>query len=244
MQPDGSRLTIASLIRPGWVLRMPGDASALASRRSRAAAAQARKARTRGAGAEARRRTGQDRQRVRDEAVSTADGGAATGVGSAARRKCDGGTRHGGDSSQQSCGAAGLMSSSAASLLAAGVLAALGRRRRERLWQRGFGRRLVAPDGDAAVAEAALRLGADDPAVQLLDTSLRQLSAALARGKTPPTVFAAHLGGEHLDLWIAPADPNRRRRGSRSTAGRYGGCRSPPPRRSTPAARSRPTRAW
>src|SRR6185437_482318 len=71
-----------------------------------------------------------------------------------------------------------------------------------------FGRRLVAPAGDAAMAEAALRLGADDPAVQLLDTSLRQLSAGLARhGKTPPTVFAAHLGGEHLDLWIAPSDP-------------------------------------
>src|SRR5262249_11934319 len=26
LQPDGSRLTIASLIRPGWILRMPGDA--------------------------------------------------------------------------------------------------------------------------------------------------------------------------------------------------------------------------
>jgi hypothetical protein len=26
MQPDGSRLTIASLIRPGWILRMPRDA--------------------------------------------------------------------------------------------------------------------------------------------------------------------------------------------------------------------------
>ena len=26
LQPDGSKLTIASLIRPGWVLRMPGDA--------------------------------------------------------------------------------------------------------------------------------------------------------------------------------------------------------------------------
>ncbi len=26
VQPDGSRLTIASLIRPGWILQMPGDA--------------------------------------------------------------------------------------------------------------------------------------------------------------------------------------------------------------------------
>ena len=27
VQPDGSKLTIASLIRPGWVLQMPRDAS-------------------------------------------------------------------------------------------------------------------------------------------------------------------------------------------------------------------------
>src|SRR5262249_18999149 len=72
-----------------------------------------------------------------------------------------------------------------AGLLAAGVLAALGRRRREVLWQRAFGRRLTAPEGDAAIAEEALRLGADDPAVQLLDTSLRQLSAALAAQRKP-----------------------------------------------------------
>ena len=29
-----------------------------------------------------------------------------------------------------------------------------------------------------------------------------------AADKTPPTVFAAHLGQENLDLWIAPPDPN------------------------------------
>ena len=65
--------------------------------------------------------------------------------------------------------------------------------------------------------------------MQLLDTSLRQLSAALAaQGKTPPTVFAAHLGGEHLDLWVAPANPEPPGPGSRSTAARCGGCRSRP----------------
>src|SRR6266852_2675943 len=61
---------------------------------------------------------------------------------------------------RQSTQAAWPYELSAASLLAAGVLAALGRNRRQRLWQRGFGRRLVAPDGEAAVAEAALRIDA------------------------------------------------------------------------------------
>ena len=98
---------------------------------------------------------------------------------------------------------------SSASLLAAGVLVALGRRRREQLWRRAFGRRIAGPDPDAALAETALRLGADDPAVRMLDTGLRYLSRQLAaRDKTPPTVFAAHLGQENLDLWIAPPDQN------------------------------------
>src|SRR5207302_4981519 len=98
---------------------------------------------------------------------------------------------------------------SSASLLAAGVLVALGRRRREQLWRRAFGRRIAAPDPDAALAEKALRLGADDPAVRMLDTGLRHLSQWLAAdGKTPPTVYAAHLGQENLDLWVAPADPH------------------------------------
>lgn len=89
------------------------------------------------------------------------------------------------------------------------MLVALGRRRREQLWGRAFGRRIAGPDPDAALAEKALRLGADDPAVRRLDTGLRYLSQQLAAAdKTPPTVFAAHLGQENLDLWIAPPDPN------------------------------------
>jgi hypothetical protein len=52
-------------------------------------------------------------------------------------------------------------------------------------------------------------LGADDPAVRRLDTGLRYLSQQLAAAdKTPPTVFAAHLGLVNLDLWIAPPDPD------------------------------------
>jgi hypothetical protein len=94
----------------------------------------------------------------------------------------------------------------AAALLAAGVLSALGRRRREQLWQRAFGRRLPAPAGRAAMAEVALRLGASEPSTRVLDTGLRYLSQALAvQGRPLPTVFAAHIGRENLDLWVAPA---------------------------------------
>jgi hypothetical protein len=182
IQADGTKLTIASLIRPGWTLRMPADASGpgITSVAQHASP------------------TGETTGRSESllHATGSAGGAAATAASTHAA------------SPEQAMLAAWPYELSAASLLAAGVLAALGRRRREQLWQRGFGRRLLAPAGDAAVAETALRLGADDPSVQLLDGALRQLSAALAaQAKRPPTVFAAHLDEEHLDLWVAPADP-------------------------------------
>jgi hypothetical protein len=96
-----------------------------------------------------------------------------------------------------------------ASLLAAGLLAGLGRRRREQLWNRAFGMMINRPEGAAALAEQALRIGADTEATRLLDLGLRQLSKALgAEGRTLPTVYGVHLGVDSLDLWIAPADRN------------------------------------
>jgi len=176
-QPDGSQLTIASLIRPGWVLRMPGDAF--------------------GPGIET----------IGQQAAPAAQQGGAAGDATVRSGYQAGATDGQAAPEQQQSVAQWPYELAAASLLAAGVLAALGRHRRQRLWQRAFGRRLLAPEGDAAVAEQALRLGADDPATALLDTSLRQLSVALAAQHKPlPTVFAAHLGAEHLDLWVAPPD--------------------------------------
>jgi nucleoid-associated protein YgaU len=196
VQPDGSRLTIASLIRPGWVLRMPSDAFGPGIETAGAHAAAGHGAGG-GGGTTAR-------SEERSLTALTGAGGGTAGSGAAAASQQA--------ASQQAAGqqaARWPYELASASLLAAGVLAALGRRRRELLWQRAFGRRLAAPEGDAAVAEEALRLGADDPAVQLLDTSLRQLSAALAAQRKPlPTVFAAHLGEGHLDLWVAPPDPS------------------------------------
>ncbi|RFU38521.1 hypothetical protein DZF91_27240 [Actinomadura logoneensis] len=96
----------------------------------------------------------------------------------------------------------------AASLLAAGLLSALGRRRRTQMWHRAFGQMIVRPRGEAAAAEQALRVGADDHGARLLDVGLRMLSRALAaEGRALPTVYAVHLGSESMDLWIAPADP-------------------------------------
>jgi hypothetical protein len=180
VQPDGTKLTKASLIRPGWVLRMPGDAH--------------------GPGIQTiAQHLGHDHpapRPVQEDQHPARHGG--SGITAASHLMV---------SVQEASRQVWPAELAAASLLAAGVLSALGRQRRQRLWQRAFGRRLAAPEGDAALAEQALRLGADDPATELLDTSLRHLSRALATSrKAPPTIFAAHLSADELDLWVAPPD--------------------------------------
>jgi len=194
VQPDGTKLTIASLIRPGWVLLMPKDAY--------------------GPGIEAVTPKLADQLGLDSHASAgrAADGWAgdapAVVLPGPAGSVPDNGILASPDSAAKQVPAWPFELSSA-SLLAAGVLVALGRRRREQLWRRAFGRRIAGPEPDAALAEKALRLGADDPAVRRLDTGLRYLSQQLAAAdKTPPTVFAAHLGLVNLDLWIAPPDPD------------------------------------
>src|SRR3989440_92502 len=158
VQPDGSKLTIASLIRPGWQLLMPKDAH--------------------GPGIEAVTPklagelglAGHPSQR----GVGTEDPGLPVGQAPSGSVRDHGIWASPATPAQQAPGWPYELS--AASLLAAGVLAALGRKRREQLWRRAFGRRIAGPEPDAALAEKALRLGADDPTVRMLDTGLRYLS--------------------------------------------------------------------
>jgi hypothetical protein len=183
-QPDGTKLTIASLIRPGWILRMPRDAHGPGIRVATLpehAAGPGSDVRPEGTG-------GGGTPSARPDAASPAARGAAAPVRAVVYP----------------------YELAAAALLAAGVLSALGRRRREQLWHRAFGRQVAVPvrPAPAAAAEAALRLGADEPSARIIDTSLRYLSQVLAaQGQALPTVFAAHVGGQNLDLWVAPADP-------------------------------------
>ena len=200
VQPDGSMLTISSLIRPGWVLHMPADAH--------------------GPGieviAEGHHHAGDHGSDVRtvsrDHGHQAQGGHAEQGSGGLAGGGREGAGRHGGTTAAPVAPAPqhGLTfpdELAAASLLAAGVLAALGRRRREQLWRRAFGARIAAPAPSAASAEVAMRLGAQEPLTWLLDTGLRYLSQSLGQdGRTPPTVVAAHLSAENLDLWVTPAD--------------------------------------
>jgi hypothetical protein len=188
VQPDGTKLTIASLIRPGWVLRMPADAHGPGIEAVRGHADRLDAGMSVGANATA----------------GHAEGRQQGGLAGIARHDATAAVRQ-----VQTTFSRYPYELSAASLMAAGVLAALGRRRREQLWRRAFGRRVAGPSPDAALAEAALRLGAAEPSARLLDNALRQLSTALDdAGATLPNVFAARLGPGNLDLWVAAADPN------------------------------------
>ncbi|MFC7883900.1 BTAD domain-containing putative transcriptional regulator [Streptomyces sp. NPDC057376] len=228
VQPDGSKLSEASLIRPGWIMEMPGDARGgeLVEMPD-----------------EAPNVSEQVQQQISDYAQTGDHAQGGGGVGSGAQGAGGSGAQ-GGDNAQVSlpeqrpapatpatpAPSAGQEHAAtpaaadhsfglpeallAAPLLAAGLLGALGRRRRQALWQSALGsvagRRGMeppTPTGDAQDVQDALLVGADPEGVRLLDMALRGLAAALAAESRPlPVVYAAWMGGNG-DLHLQLAQP-------------------------------------
>ncbi|WP_371669793.1 hypothetical protein OG985_20415 [Streptomyces sp. NBC_00289] len=213
VQPDGSRLSEASLIRPGWIMEMPGDARGGELVEMPDAAPSV---------------SPDVQQQIHDYAKSgdhaqggggsQAQGGGATQVSVPEQRPApeqkqqrNGDQQHA-TSSHSSDSSFGLPEALlGAPLLAAGLLGALGRRRRQALWQSAIGavggRRGMEPPtpaGDALDVQDALLVGADPEGVRLLDRSLRGLAASLAAESRPlPTVYAAWLTNGDLHLQLA-----------------------------------------
>ncbi|PKT73908.1 hypothetical protein CW362_06035 [Streptomyces populi] len=236
-QPDGSKLSEASLIRPGWIMEMPGDAHGgelvempdakpgIPEQVQQQIHDYAKTGDHRQADGEqgggAGRQSGRNDQVDRDtghfrvpQQRAGGDHGQERGRASAEEASVD--SHHGQGSHAASDGSGfGLPEALVgAPLLAAGLLGALGRRRRQALWQSALGavgeRRGTeppVPTGSAADAQDALLVGADPEGVRLLDLSLRGLAAALAAESRPlPTVYAAWLGGNG-DLHLQLAQP-------------------------------------
>jgi hypothetical protein len=216
VQPDGSKLTIASLIRPGWILEMPADAAG-----ARIVPAHDLDEYFRYGHAQPEP-PAPEKPAPEPPAAQTPAPEAPAEAEPPAPAVPPPAGELGGDAETGGAEVPGQQAEPApetplslewpqhlavASLLAAGLLAALGRRRREQLWERAFGQMIVRPEGAAATAEHALREGADPAAAELLDLGLRHMSRELAAaGRTLPTVYGVHLGTGSLDLWIAPAD--------------------------------------
>ncbi|MEW2266377.1 BTAD domain-containing putative transcriptional regulator [Streptomyces sp. NPDC047853] len=223
VQPDGSKLSEASLIRPGWIMEMPGDARGgeLVEMPDEAPKV-----------SEQVQQQIQDYARTGDQAQGSggAQGG---GAGDAhvslpeqrpapAPAAPSAGQEHTTPAEAGPTAQDGRFGDSfglpeallAAPLLAAGLLGALGRRRRQALWQSALGgiggRRGMeppTPSGDAQDVQDALLVGADPEGVRLLDRSLRGLAGALAAESRPlPVVYAAWMGGNG-DLHLQLAQP-------------------------------------
>ncbi|MEV6863540.1 BTAD domain-containing putative transcriptional regulator [Streptosporangium subroseum] len=230
-QPDGSRLHMADLIRPGWVLDMPDDArnihvvpasqprdDTLKDHRTKPAELDGR-TQTFTPGRSALPAESPPEVSVSPDTSVIPEGGSGGKESGPAERRDPGKAvdpgptgQNAGQNTGQNTGQGielGMLDYLAgASLAAAGLLAALGRRRREQLWHRAFGHRITRPRDDAAQAEVALRLGADAPGSRMLDIGLRLLGRSLAaENRIPPTIYAAHLSSQTLDLWIHPPDP-------------------------------------
>ncbi|WP_037910586.1 BTAD domain-containing putative transcriptional regulator [Actinacidiphila yeochonensis] len=221
VQPDGSRLSQASLIRPGWVMEMPADAHGgelveMPVASPHTAPDIEHYAQHGGAkdtaheGAHAATATPAVEQRGGGSGQAGGSGGGQQGGGQ------QGGGQQGGGAATEQVHSASQGSSHgfdlsealiAAPLLAAGLLAALGRRRRAALWQSlsaGALRTPRTPTGPQAEVVDALRIGADQDAVAFLDRALRSLSAKLAAdGRHLPTVYAAWLTDSTLHLQLA-----------------------------------------
>ncbi|SEE76704.1 DNA-binding transcriptional activator of the SARP family [Streptomyces sp. Ag109_O5-10] len=218
VQPDGSRLSEASLIRPGWIMEMPGDAHGgeLVENPDAHVSPEVRQQ----IGDYAQ--TGDHAQHQQDRHQQQEQGGGqhAGGDGATAQITVPSQRQSGGTGAPAAHETSAHSSSFGlpeallgAPLLAAGLLAALGRRRRQALWQSALGavggRRGMEPPipaGDAQDVQDALLVGADPEGVRQLDRSLRGLAAALtAESRSLPVVYAAWLS--HGDLHLQLAQP-------------------------------------
>ncbi|MEU8793785.1 BTAD domain-containing putative transcriptional regulator [Streptomyces sp. NPDC048643] len=226
-QPDGSKLSEASLIRPGWILEMPGDAHGgelvempdAAPEVSQQVQQQindyAKTGDQQRGGAANRQNDQGDRDTAHIHVPRQRPAGEDAAGGAERREPVPAEAAQASQGAEGSGFTFGLPEALVgAPLLAAGLLGALGRRRRQALWQSALGavggRRGMeppVPTGSAADAQDALLVGADPEGVRLLDLSLRGLATALAAESRPlPTVYAAWLGGNG-DLHLQLAQP-------------------------------------
>ncbi|MER7178318.1 hypothetical protein ABT404_02280, partial [Streptomyces hyaluromycini] len=218
IQPDGSRLSEASLIRPGWIMEMPGDAHGGELVENPDAHVSPEVRQQIGDYAKSGEHAQQQHQEQGGGQHADQDGATAQITVPSQRQSGDNtatpaahGTTAAHSASSSSFGLSEALLG--APLLAAGLLAALGRRRRQALWQSALGavagRRGMEPPiptGDAQDVQDALLVGADPEGVRLLDRSLRGLAAALtAESRSLPVVYAAWLS--HGDLHLQLAQP-------------------------------------
>ncbi len=209
-QPDGSKLTLESLIRPGWTLIMPADArgeglievtpdrpvsGGLAGAGSIVDPVSGELAGAHGA-------TG---------GPGAVEGGGAQGSGTSVLAGAGASRQVAGESEEPAPERSPQIPWDlvGAELLAAGLLEALIALRRRRSRLRRSGAAVALPDAEAAGVEVAVRLGADPAGADFLDRALRVLARGLGEQDRPvPELYAARLSTDALELLLAvPQEP-------------------------------------
>ncbi|MGH3448887.1 MAG: LysM peptidoglycan-binding domain-containing protein, partial [Nocardioidaceae bacterium] len=185
VQPDGTALQNPDLIYPGWVLRLPGDATGPGLMESNKSPEQPAKT-----GASTDKTQGAD-QATGDKSGSTADH-----AGTAANGGGPGGVTES-DSVNASAVTAGGFGAGGA-LLAAGLLFGL---RRRRGWDGGPNPR----GGKKLDSEFDLRENADESSAYFLDKVLRGVTNSVPEQGTLPAPTSCVLGADGLALTF-PAD--------------------------------------
>lgn len=226
IQPDGSKLSQASLIRPGWIMEMPADAHGgelvqLPDEKVEVPeriVEQLQKYDESSPNHDEHATSGEGQRLAPpgDEKTGPAvDRGGSKGIDAqqvpnadrADRSEAEAETEA--EASESGDNAIGLPEALiGAPLLAAGLLALLGKRRRQALLQTVFGRRGTSPEpnGSAALARDALLVGADRGGVRFLDRALRGLSKSLSEASRPlPVIYAAWFTERQLFLQLAGA---------------------------------------
>lgn len=226
VQPDGGRLTLESLIRPGWVLVLPADAHGPGlievtdgAAGNKTLPAPPTRAQGDGEAATHTQPAGHQQQAGNQQADQQApqpdrqQDGPVSGTGTL---NADEGATVTPAADQQGGTPAMVEAAPAeptadipwdlvgAELLAAGLLEALILMRRRRMRNRVSGAPTVRPGADAAAAEVGIRLGADTESAVFVDQALRAMSRGLAETDRPmPEVFGARLRADRLDLMLA-----------------------------------------
>jgi len=207
VQPDGSRLTLESLIRPGWMLIMPVDArgEGLIELTPDLPAQEPPVQGQADPGGTARSGSASGAGPAVTPG-SPAGAGAVTGVGSGAGAGAGAEGRRLADEQEPAPERSPRIPWDlvGAELLAAGLLEALVALRRRRARLRRPGSAVSFPDPEAASAEVAVRLGADQAGADYLDRALRVLARSVAeQDRQVPEVYAARLSAEALELLLA-----------------------------------------
>ncbi|MBT0773243.1 LysM peptidoglycan-binding domain-containing protein [Kineosporia sp. J2-2] len=209
-QADGTRISDPDLIRPGEVLRLPGEKGHTAERPVSSSTPEDDGRTDQAPGAESADASAERSKPVPDEAPvgtvtapSTRTAAQAPGETPVRTASTVGDRAVGAEPADDVAVQPAVVMAGAGTALAVGLLGLLAVRRRRQQRRRRPGQRMLLPEGDLVAAERELRAQADPVTVTTVDRALRSLAVHQARtGGRMPALLAVRLTGTQLELFL------------------------------------------